>query len=126
MSDDSDKAQLKIDLFYAILAMDSYNRGDGSGISGLDETGKIGNVTIREFKVEEQEGWQDAGFYAIAYKNIDTGEVVIAYRGTDANLVSPLGSVGRMDTALPWAQRRVRFSTLRPGRPNWPPRSTRR
>lgn len=41
------------DLFLSILAMDSYNRGDSGGISGLDESGQIGNATIREFLTGE-------------------------------------------------------------------------
>lgn len=36
----------KADLIYAILALDSYNRGYGSGITLLDENGKVGNWTI--------------------------------------------------------------------------------
>jgi hypothetical protein len=85
----------KIDLIYAILAMDSYNRGYGTGISALPSSGMIGNYQIiRQSDITPGSEGVNAGFYAIAYKNIDTGEVVIAYRGTDANLVSPLGAVG--------------------------------
>lgn len=38
----------KTDLIYAILAIDSYNRGYGTGIRGLRDTttSKIGNYTI--------------------------------------------------------------------------------
>jgi hypothetical protein len=76
------------DLFLAILAMDSYNRGYGAGISGLNENGDIGNATIRVFSVDEQDGWQAAGFYAIAYDmtgvaGFTADERVISYRGTD-------------------------------------------
>ncbi len=40
----------KIDLIYAILAMDSYNRGYGSGITGLDAdtTARIGRYSIAQ------------------------------------------------------------------------------
>ncbi len=74
------------DLFLAILAMDSYNRGYGEGVSGLSESGQIGGATIREFKVGEQDGWEAAGFYAIAYDmtgvaGFGAGERVISYRG---------------------------------------------
>ena len=34
------------DLFLAILAMDSYNRGYGAGVSGLSESGKIGTENL--------------------------------------------------------------------------------
>jgi hypothetical protein len=73
------------DLFLAILSMDSYNRGYGVGISDLDESGSIGNATIREFSIGEQDGWQSAGFYAIAYNWSHDGisETVVSFRGTD-------------------------------------------
>lgn len=69
----------RADLIYAILSMDSYNRGYGTGINGLNESGKIGSYTIGENA--NQDGWFKAGFYAIAYKN--GADTVIAYRGTD-------------------------------------------
>jgi hypothetical protein len=69
------------DLFLAILAMDSYNRGYDVGIESLDESGQIGSATIREFLVDEQDGWQSAGFYALAYEW--NGETIISIRGTD-------------------------------------------
>lgn len=55
----------KGDLIYAILSMDSYNRGYGKGILDLNESGKIGEYDIREFGLGEQDGWFTAGFYAI-------------------------------------------------------------
>ncbi len=39
------------DLFLAISSLDSYNRGYGVCINGLTETGRLGNATIREFRV---------------------------------------------------------------------------
>jgi len=74
---------LKTDLMYAILAMDSYNRGYGAGINGLDVSGILGNYAIRAANPQEQWGWQSAGFYALAYEHAATGEVVISYRGTN-------------------------------------------
>ena len=73
-------------LFLAILAMDSYNRGYGVGVEGLDEEGHIGNATF--IPTPSQTGWQAAGFYAIAYDmtgvaGFTAGERVISYRGTD-------------------------------------------
>lgn len=72
------------DLIYALLALDSYNRGYGSGISGLDSEGvdaKIGNYSI--IQNISQAGWETAGFYALAYKK--GNEVVVSFRGTDSN-----------------------------------------
>lgn len=70
------------DLFLAILAMDSYNRGDGFAVSGLAETGTLGTATLRAATEEQKAGWEAAGFYAIAYDW--NGETIISYRGTDA------------------------------------------
>jgi hypothetical protein len=80
------------DLFLSILAMDSYNRGYGAGISKLGETGQIGNAQlIARSEIlgnaanATYQNWQSAGFYASAYDW--NGETVISYRGTD-NLVT--------------------------------------
>lgn len=73
-------------LFLAILAMDSYNRGYGFHITGLTEEGKLGNATL--LTAPSQAGWEDAGFYAIAYQ-LPSGYIagltgkVISYRGTN-------------------------------------------
>lgn len=86
----------KTDLIYAVLAMGSYNRGYGSGISGLLDTttSGIGDYTIYDSKGDAQAF--NAGFYAIAYRNTATNEVVISYRGTDFNGKRPsLGVVSR-------------------------------
>ena len=60
------------DLMYAILSMDSYNRGDGSGLEydGLN----IGQARTISTEVDENV-WQSAGFYAVAYKW--NGETII-------------------------------------------------
>lgn len=88
--------QAKADLIYAILSMDSYNRGYGFGISGLDQpildaNGNISNtVAVGDFVVSSQSQIQpssdafNSGFYAIAYNNATTGQTIIAYRGTDS------------------------------------------
>lgn len=81
------------DLFLAILAMDSYNRGYGQGIKDLPASGSIGNATI-QFDSLVLGGIGDnrddaaAGFYAIAYDVSDVSGLagysrVISYRGTD-------------------------------------------
>jgi hypothetical protein len=83
------------DLFLAILSMDSYNRGYGQGISGLAESGSIGNATItRRVDIYGNNSdavfqtWQAASFYALAYDLTGSGiagltGTVIAYRGSD-------------------------------------------
>jgi hypothetical protein len=77
----------KADLIYAILAMDSYNRGYGFGITNLLTSGKIGNYTIdKDSSILLENGIRKdftAGFYAIAYRN--GTDTVISYRGTDTN-----------------------------------------
>ena len=85
----------KTDLLYAILALDSYNRGYGAGISNLLTTGstaKVGNWSIITTATDEFTDSESKGFYALAYrKGTDT---IISYRGTDANLVNPFGGEG--------------------------------
>ncbi len=100
----------KTDLIYAVLAMDSYNRGYGSGISGLldNTTSEIGGYTIYDSKGDAQAF--NVGFYAIAYRNTATNEVVISYRGTDFN--GKLTSLG--DFSLTSDPNR-RHPELRPG-----------
>ncbi|MEJ2410926.1 MAG: hypothetical protein P8Y48_16900 [Novosphingobium sp.] len=117
MSNDP-KAQAKSDLIYAILALDSYNRGYCTGIGGLPEEGQIGSFTVGSNT--DQTGWKDAGFYAIAYKNLDTGEVVISYRGTDAKLfgndqIGGSDPVNAYGLALGNTQGRDCFASARPG-----------
>ena len=69
------------DLFLSILALDSYNRGYDSGLSGLSNLigTRIGNATIKADDVSQKA--KDAGFYAVAYEW--DGKTVISYRGTD-------------------------------------------
>ena len=101
-------ADPKADLIHAILALDAYNRGYGFGITGLDapKFGSDGNplsdVRIGEYSIYRQSNTAagsdafNAGFYAIAYRNTATHEVVISYRGTDFNGNWPsLGDVSR-------------------------------
>ena len=84
------------DLFLAILAMDSYNRGYGEGISGLVPSGNLGKAQIINDSLALGGTPDDrldaqSSFYAIAYdmtgaSGFADGERVIAYRGTDAIL----------------------------------------
>jgi hypothetical protein len=90
------------DLFLAIVSMDSYNRGYGSGV-GSDEDGlgsrggtKIGTATVfknlKDADLDDQA--EDIGFYAIAYMigsgvdGLASGTKVISYRGTNADNAS--------------------------------------
>ena len=94
-------------LLFAILSLDSYNRGYDSGLSdqekddpdGLGESIglQIGPVKIsynlQEAKLSQQA--QSADFYAIAYKldtkvgDLDAGSTIISYRGTDNTAPRP-------------------------------------
>lgn len=71
------------DLFLAILAMDSYNRGYNAGLgdpqTGLTGT-QIGTATVRTDALPS--GYQAASFFAQAY-TLSNGQTVISYRGTD-------------------------------------------
>ena len=81
----------KADLIYAILSMDSYNRGYGSGIRSLEtdgESAKIGSYSIDAHTDNRTNSAVNpsfaAGFYAIAYRN--GTDTVISYRGTDVKI----------------------------------------
>jgi hypothetical protein len=78
------------DVFLSILAMDSYSRGYRQGINLESSNGtRIGNATI--LNQSETLGISpevQASFYGIAYtmtgaSGFNSGERVIAYRGTD-------------------------------------------
>ena len=71
------------DLFLAVLAMDSYNRGYGQGIDGLSSAAgtRIGEAAILQDANDIAGTAKAAGFYAVAYKWGD--KTIIAYRGTD-------------------------------------------
>lgn len=70
------------DLFLAILALDSYNRGYNVGVSGLsDNLGtEIGSARISGRPMDPTAA-ASIGFYATAYDW--NGETIISYRGTD-------------------------------------------
>lgn len=72
------------DLLLAILAMDSYSRGYGQGIVGLDDpNAKIGTATfLTQSNIIATSAEVASGFYASAY-TLNDGTTVIAYRGTD-------------------------------------------
>jgi hypothetical protein len=64
--------------FLALLAMDSYNQGYASEVTG--DRPQIGDAT--RLAVDHPNGSVAAGFYATAYQLSD-GTIVILYRGTD-------------------------------------------
>ena len=70
-------------VFRAILAMDSYNRGFGAGVSGLSQAAgtQIGIATVIRNSEDPDGAAQAAGFYAYAYSW--NGETIISYRGTN-------------------------------------------
>jgi hypothetical protein len=90
---------MNANVFRAILAMDSYNRGYRAGVSDLpvllnqtrigtatiidDSTNALGLITTRQ-----------AGFYATAYSW--NGETVISYRGTNINQVEILAEIASL------------------------------
>ncbi len=73
------------DLFRAILAMDSYDRGYNAGL--IVAGSELGNASLT--RAEEGTAAQNASFFAQAYNW--NGEIVIAYRGSDGLLPTWLG-----------------------------------
>ena len=77
------------ELFLAILAMDSYNRGYASGVQ-IGGPNSLGSATIESNNLSERQEVRDAGFYAQTYTigagvtGIAPGTTVISYRGTDS------------------------------------------
>jgi Ca2+-binding RTX toxin-like protein len=73
------------ELFKAILAMDSYNRGYDEGIilpPSINPNNIGMAVVIKESDTQIGSTGRDASFYAVAYKD-NSGETIISYRGTD-------------------------------------------
>lgn len=103
------------ELFKAILAMDSYNRGYDAGIEfgqNSDAIGiKIGNATVAKNSgvLVGSDGTTrldiPAGFYAIAY-TLASGQKVVSYRGTDDNPldIATGWTVGAALLGLPYTQ----------------------
>jgi hypothetical protein len=78
------------ELMLALLALDSYNRGYGQGITGLGDAGaKIGNATMLNVPIPS--GSQATGFYASAYTldkavgDMPAGTKIISYRDTESD-----------------------------------------
>jgi Lipase (class 3) len=88
------------DLFLSILAMDSYNRGYGAGISDSvdnDQNGlglgvasaRIGGATLGQ-DISTQAA-KEAGFYAVTYTL--GSETIISYRGTNFNAGAAIADI---------------------------------
>jgi hypothetical protein len=89
------------DLLLAILAMDSYNRGYGQHIKGLDDpiskpnaTITLGNLRIDDQSDIDIDGPEfQAGFYAIKYvagaddPNFAANTAIVSYRGTNPDML---------------------------------------
>lgn len=87
------------DLIDAILSLDAYNRGYGSGINALDvpnfdqDGNPTNQVQLGDFSIIRQSNTQPtseafkAGFYGIAYQ--DGNQIVVSFRGTDRNGIVP-------------------------------------
>jgi hypothetical protein len=73
------------DLFLAILAMDSYNRGYDPGLA---VTGNQIGYAFLKTDIDLPAGSQAASFFAQAY--IWNGQTVISYRGTDDPVLDPI------------------------------------
>jgi hypothetical protein len=82
---------MNADVFRAILAMDSYNRGYGVGVSGL-VCSSLGSATILQDSTAQfgLSVTSAVGFYASAYSW--NGQTVISYRGTNTETVGPDGT----------------------------------
>ena len=95
------------ELFLAILSLDSYNRGYGSGVPGLSDAigTQIGTATIAATP-EDVDKARAAGFYGISYtvgsgvEDIAAGTTVITYRGTDN--FTPNETSGASDITQGW------------------------
>lgn len=73
----------------SILALDAYNRGYNAGLGDdVDGLGGVGENISHFTIISDSEAYAEtsgeaAGFYAIAYRNNLTNEIIISYRGTD-------------------------------------------
>jgi hypothetical protein len=97
------------DLFLAILAMDSYNRGYNPGVVlPQSASSAIGNATLGKFTNQQgnEQAAVAASFFAQAYEltgsyagtdgapGLTSGQTVISYRGTDDLPVDALTGYG--------------------------------
>ena len=87
----SNQTPIPPDLMYALLAMDSYNRGYAQGLFYGDSSVGIGDATVitETSKLKDPndpnsftQEFKD-GFFAVAYDL--SGQKIISYRGTDHN-----------------------------------------
>jgi hypothetical protein len=98
------------DLFLAILAMDSYNRGYAAGLNVKMRGTSLGGAKVED--EQEPAGYQADGFYGVAYDITDADNTgltdgygnpvttVISYRGTDSFFDDPTS--GGSDITQGW------------------------
>jgi hypothetical protein len=130
------------ELFFAILSLDSYNRGYDPGVVGLGGLlSAVGNVVLltdSETLPETSGIGEAASFYAVAYQDA-SGNIVISYRGTDdpvGDLACWMGGNGRRGHLVrrglaavtnacgpSLAPRRQQSGRCRPQSPHRPPTS---
>ena len=93
------------DLFVAILALDSYDRGYDSNLTASLGS-QIGNATVKRdsSSLLDSNGnpiAQPSGFYAVAYDW--DGTTVISYRGTNFDLTGGFNSAAAKDILNGWS-----------------------
>ena len=86
------------DLFVAILALDSYDRGYDSNLTAVLGN-QIGNASVLNIALPN--GSLTAGFYAVAYDW--DGTTVISYRGTNFDLTGGFNSAAAKDILNGWS-----------------------
>lgn len=94
------------DVFTAILALDSYNRGNGATIANMGGPGTyLGKARL--LNADLPAGSEAVGFYASAY---DTSRIVgydaskvISYRGTDFDFTGGISSPAFVDIMTGWS-----------------------
>jgi len=93
---------------YARLSSDSYN--DRSQEKNSDKTVSIGGI---DYKVLDIENNPKTGYQGTAYRRVDTGEVIIAHRGTEPNIKDARADAGmvfsgrnsQLDDAMKFTER---------------------
>lgn len=113
------------ELSYAILALDSYNRGYDEGVPDLGGLGSmVGSYEfIAQSRIEDEAPEVDASFYAIAYQEA-SGNIVISDRGADdptfgVDLNAWMGGAGFQTAQAELAAQFRRVGANPPSRCEW-------